>query len=138
MHVCVCVCVCVCVRAHACVCTHACMCSLYLNSMPTYMSSAPDLNIGLGVYLMHSVARGPARLVVQEVALYKDTVLTHTPYPHLTLILLIQYDPWERDREGGGREGGRKGRGRYGKGREGGRKWKMGGGGRGRKREVRR
>ena len=48
------------------------------------------LDVGLGVYLVHSVAWGPASLVVEEVALNKDTVLTHTPNPHLSLILLVQ------------------------------------------------
>ena len=79
-----------------------------------YVSSAPNLNIGLGVYLMHSVARSPARLVVQEVALYKHAVFTHTPNPHLTFVLLVQYHSWK-----GGREGGREGEGWSKGGREG-------------------
>ena len=48
------------------------------------------LNVGLGVYLVYSVARSPASLVVQVVALDKHTVVAEASNPHLSLVLCLQ------------------------------------------------
>ena len=72
----------------------------FLRRLNTY------LNVGLGVYLMHSIPWGSPCLVVKVIALDKHTVFAHAADPHLSVILLIQNHAYE----GGGR----------------GRKWKRG------------
>ena len=54
-----------------------------------------DFDEGIGVYLVYSIPRGPTCLVVQEVALDKDTVLTHAPDPHISIILLLENNSCE-------------------------------------------
>lgn len=48
------------------------------------------LDVCLGVNLVDGVAWGASSLIVKVVALDKHTVLTHTAYPYLSLVLLIQ------------------------------------------------
>lgn len=48
------------------------------------------LDVCLGVNLVDGITRGASGLIVKVVALDKHTVLTHTAYPYLSLVLLIQ------------------------------------------------
>lgn len=50
------------------------------------------LDKSLGVYLVYSIARCPARLVVKEVTLNKDAVFAHTVNPYFSFILLVEND----------------------------------------------
>ena len=59
-------------------------------SLSLSLSLTTYLDKSLWIYLVHSVARCTAGLVVKEVTLDKDTVFTEAVDPHLAFILLIK------------------------------------------------
>lgn len=70
-------------------CGRLCRGGLLLHLAVT-LSQIEHLDVGSGVDFVHGVPRGPARLPVQVVTLYKDSVVAETAHPDIALSAAFQ------------------------------------------------